>query len=208
MENSTNLLVCDGCGRPASPEHVADRIQRLELATKYRPIHIGVLFVTLSPPSRPADDFYGPAESKDLFDPFLEALEIPLVSDKAGSESGAQARQEARLVEFQRRGYYLVHLSECPLGEETERGAGAISRLGATLVRRIRYNYKPKGIAVLGYELTPLIDLLKSAGVHPLVTAPEGAVLPVPKTGDTTGANLVRRALAAGFHRGITAAGL
>lgn len=177
MGNSNSRLVCDGCGIPASPEHVEERIRRLELATKYRPIHIGVLFVTLAPAARLADDFYGPPESREFFDPFLEALEIPLLSDKAGSESGARAG-EARLAEFQRRGYYLVHLSECPLGEETERAAGAISRLGATLVRRIRYNYKPKGIAVLGCELTLLIDLLKSAGVDPLVTAPKAQSCP------------------------------
>ena len=77
MGTSTNYLPCDGCGLPASPEHIAERVRRLELSTRFRPIHMGVLFVALAPPDSPAKTiFMARRESKEFFDPFLEALEI------------------------------------------------------------------------------------------------------------------------------------
>src|SRR2546427_11492931 len=41
----TSALVCDGCGQTASAEHIARRLQRLEWATRYRPVHIHTLFL-------------------------------------------------------------------------------------------------------------------------------------------------------------------
>ena len=207
MANSNSLLVCDGCGLQASFEHVEERIRRLELATKYRPIHIGIVFVTLAPPVQAVDSFYGPPESREFIDPFLEALEILSISDKAGPESSARETEVARLVEFQRRGYFLVHLSECPIGG-AEPVRAIVPRLAPNLVRRIRFNYRPKGIALLGHELAPLLETLKSAGIGPLLTTPGGSVLPVPRTGDREAASLLRKALAAAPHREIRAAGL
>src|ERR1700719_4321526 len=43
LEASTGELrmrVCDGCGAPADEAHVRQRIERLEMATRFRPIHI------------------------------------------------------------------------------------------------------------------------------------------------------------------------
>src|SRR5580700_3179141 len=145
MGTFQNALPCDGCGLPASPEHIAERLRRLELSTRFRPVHIGILFVVLAPRIRTEDDFYGPAESKEFIDPFLEALEISQSSsDKTALEIDPHAADLARLVEFQRRGYYLAYLSECPIPENVEPAAVTIARLGPTLVRRIRLNYKPK----------------------------------------------------------------
>ena len=120
MDSSPNFLPCDGCGLPASPEHIAARLRRLELSTRFRPVHIGVLFVALAPRACPEDDFYGPAESKEFADPFLEALEIHSSREKAGPESDVRAAYSARLAEFRRRGYFLAYLSECPLLENEE----------------------------------------------------------------------------------------
>ena len=78
MGTSPNYLPCDGCGLPASPDHIAERVQRLELSTRFRPVHVGVLFIALMPPIRPQDDFYAAAEKNDFFDPFLAALKFPL----------------------------------------------------------------------------------------------------------------------------------
>ena len=77
MTNLPNPLPCDGCGLPASPEHISLRVRRLELATQFRPVHIGVLFLVLAPPASEQDDFYGAAASKGFADPFLDALNIP-----------------------------------------------------------------------------------------------------------------------------------
>ena len=49
---------CDSCGEPASPEHIRDRILRLERSTRYRPIHISLLLICTAPPMRAEDDLY------------------------------------------------------------------------------------------------------------------------------------------------------
>jgi hypothetical protein len=180
MEIPSNWVTCDGCGLPASPGHVAERVNRLELATRFRPIHINVLFVAAAPSVRPEDDFYRPPESREFFDPLMKAVEIP------GSGSDAD-----RLVEFQRRGYYLSYLSECPLTGNDDVGA-AISRLGVTLVRRIRFNYKPKHIAILGGNLSPLRDIFENAGMSANLLP----LFDVPNLGDAVSAAQFRASLA------------
>jgi hypothetical protein len=195
MGSSPNYLPCDGCGIPASPGHLAERVRRLELSTRYRPVHIGVLFVFLAPPVRTEDDFYGPPESKEFAGPFLEALEIPESAEKAtGSDAGTAAA--ARLAEFQRRGYYLAYLSECPISQNGEPPASTIARLGPTLIRRIRFNYKPKQIAPLGQELFPLVEVLRVAGIGPVLTLDQERALPSPRSGDRVGMDLFQRAVA------------
>src|SRR5216683_5747450 len=66
MDANSTPILCDGCGLAASAEHIAARMERLELATRFRPIHINVLFVALQPMPRPEDDFYRPPESRDF----------------------------------------------------------------------------------------------------------------------------------------------
>jgi len=196
MGTAPNYLPCDGCGLPASPEHIAGRLRRLELSTRFRPVHIGILFVALAPPLRPEDEFYGPAESKEFSDPFLDALDIRTSTDKAAPGSDARATDSARLAEFQRRGYYLAYLSECPIPANEASAASAIARLGPTLIRRIRFNYRPKLVAPLGEELLPLIEMLRAAGIDPVLTLDQERALPAPRTGDRQWTVLLQRAVA------------
>jgi hypothetical protein len=177
MASSSNTLLCDGCGQPASPEHIAQRLRRLELSTRFRPVHIGVLFIALAPVPRPEDDFYGPPESKEFFNHLLDAVQIPVHPSQAGQESDAAAIASARLLGFQRRGYYLAYLSECPITGAEEPVATTISRLAPTLVRRIRLNYKPKQIATLGPELAPLAEVLNGPGIGSILTLDQGTAL-------------------------------
>jgi hypothetical protein len=195
MGESPKFLPCDGCGLPASPEHIAARVSRLELITRYRPIHVAVLFVALAPPLRTEDDFYGPAQSKDFFDPFLEALDIPPAADVA------------RLVEFQRRGFHLAYLSECPLPENFESPTTTVARLGPTLIRRIRFNYRPKHVAPLGQDLLPLIEILKTAEISSIVTLDHGLPLPTPRTGDRQWMELFQRSVATAAPRETLSSG-
>lgn len=197
MGASPNCLPCDGCGLPASPEHIAERVRRLELATRFRPVHISVLFVILAPPIRPEDDFYGPSESKEFFEPFLAALGISSATDKAAPGSDTRASDSAKLAEFQRRGYYLAYLSECSIPEKDVAAASTIARLSSTLLRRIQFNYKPKQIAPLGQELIPLVELLRVAGLGPVLTLDRGLTLPIPRTGDRQWTELFQGAVAA-----------
>jgi hypothetical protein len=197
MESSPNYLSCDGCGLPASPQHIAERVRRLEFSTRFRPVHIGVLFIALAPSIREEDDFYCPAKSTELADPLLEALEIKSPIEKADAEWTANSGDFARLAEFQRRGYYLAYLSECPLPENEGSAASTIARLGPTLIRRIKFNYKPKHIAPLGQELFPLVEMLEDAGLGPILTLGHGLALPVPGAGDKEELDLFRRAVVA-----------
>ena len=186
MGTTPKNMPCDGCGLPASPEHIAERVRRLELCTQFRPIHIGILFIALAPPLVAQDDFYSPAGSKEFVVPLLEALEIP-----------SSAEKSPRLAEFQRRGYYLTYLCECPLAEKTEPVAATIDRLCPTLIRRIRFNYRPKQVAPMGQELSPLVEAFRNARIGPLVTLDHGLVLPTPRIGPGQWMELFRRSVTA-----------
>jgi len=136
--NSTALR-CDGCGQPASPEHVARRLQRLEWTTRYRPVHIGTLLLGAVAPQSDAEFIYFPASAWDGEAKMLLAAVCATLEGKSG---------EATLAEFQRRGFLVTHVLECPL----EDGAGGEileligNRLPAVLAR-IRRSLKPKRLA-------------------------------------------------------------
>ncbi|HEX3376130.1 MAG TPA: hypothetical protein VHS29_04675 [Candidatus Acidoferrales bacterium] len=193
-----NYLPCDGCGLSASPEHIAERVQRLEQSTQFRPIHIGTLFIALAPAGNVAEDFYAPAKSKEFFNPFLEALEIFSSAEKSEPVDDARASDLGKLAEFQRRGYFLAYLSECPLPENKETPEQTIGRLGPTMLRRIKFNYRPKQIAPLGQELFPLVEMLNRQGLGPVLTVSGGNVLPLPGRGAEEWMQLFRRSVTAG----------
>ena len=192
MKIPSDWVTCDGCGLPASPAHIAERLARLELATRYRPIHISVLFVAASPLPRPEDDFYRPPESREFFGPLFEALDIPYAGGGIHGEAEAPDSDAVRLAEFQRRGYYLSYLSECPLVKSDDSIAAAISRLGSTLVRRIQLNYKPRQIALLDAALSPLGAILERAQIP----ATSFSILDVPGGENPLEAAQFREALA------------
>jgi hypothetical protein len=158
-------------------------------------VHIGVLFVALAPPDQAEDDFYGAGNSKEFAAPFLDALDICSSPYRETPESNPPAPGLARLAEFQHRGYYLAYLSECPLAQHEESAESAIARLGPTLIRRIKLNYRPKHIAPLGQELSPLVDVLRVAGFGPVLLLDQGRPLPTPGTGNREWAELFRRAV-------------
>ncbi len=191
MNTSPLLLPCDGCGLPASPAHIAARVRRLELSTRFRPVHISVLFVAPAPPDRVEDDFYAAPEKSQL----LGALGISNVD----SQSPAGSDASALLGEFQHRGYYLAYLSECPAdpsgSANGELAPDTVARLAPTLIRRIRFNYKPKLIAPLGPGLLPLVAAFRAAGVGPVLTQNTGQPLPVPRPGDKGWQELFQRAV-------------
>jgi hypothetical protein len=204
MQNASNALVCDGCGRTASSDHIARRVARLELATRFRPVHINVLFVALAPMIRSEDDFYGPFQSGEFFESFMDALDIAPPVAEASRESDRTGDEAAKLTEFQRRGYYLSYLSECPMGEETGDIATEISALGPVLIRRIRFNYKPKHIALLGSNLTPLIGILEKSGMGSLLLLDRGEPFIVPETGDLPARARFRAGLRTALPAGAT----
>jgi hypothetical protein len=214
MTNSTTIL-CDGCGLPASPQHIAERVQRLERATRFRPIHIEVLFVGPDPAARVEDDFYGPPESLKLFDSHFNSL-LNGVHIRQNTESNPAESGVARLLEFQKRGYYLTFLSECALTQPDfgttagDKGAELqhISRLAPSLIRRIRFNYKPKHVALLGERLMPLVETLQQSEIAPLLLLDQGKPLKLPTVGDTGSQGRFRDILLTKAPSGATSAGV
>jgi len=190
MEKVSSAIFCDGCGASASPEHIAQRLARLELSSRFRPVHISVLFVALAPGPHPGEDFYNPAGSKKYFDAFLDAAGVGVPAGKS-----APSDNSARLIEFQRKGYYFVYLSECPIPANTAPASAANAALGQTLIRRIRFNYKPKRIAMLGAEAAPLIAILRQAGLGPMVLQDRGKPLNIPEAGDLSACEKLQAAL-------------
>jgi hypothetical protein len=259
METKVFSIACDGCGLSASPEHISARMERLEMVTRFRPIHVHVLFVALAPPPRLEDEFYRPPESRGFFDSFLSALNISTDAEgrgsrletaemRPGTESNGRDDGPALLLEFQKRGYYLTYLSECPVTTEhsaslhaatqsrdraqlkptegdfdsaglkpgppigSENSAGdatdleidsaqvsagreCISRLAPTLIKRIRFNYRPKHVVLLGTYLSPLIGVCERVGLGPLLLLDRSAPLTIPSTGDGASVDLFRRAV-------------
>ncbi|MGO9641968.1 MAG: hypothetical protein ACLP1Y_11765 [Candidatus Acidiferrales bacterium] len=158
-------LTCDGCGRPATPEHIQERLARLECATRFRPIHISALFLISSPPRLDAD-FYHPAGDAVGTRP-LDAL-FGALGIVAGEGEGAAAGREGLLAEFQRQGFFVAAVCECPL--TTAETPGAIEGLASTIAKRIRFSYKPKAVLLLSSSLKDLEAPLAAAvrGIHVL----------------------------------------
>jgi hypothetical protein len=151
MTNTTNL-VCDGCWQTATAEHIARRLQRLEWTTRYRPVHINTLLLGAFSPQKEEDFLYAPSgmfrgEASHL----LEALGI----------STAEKTVEAVHAEFQRAGFFLTHVLECPLdgnaGQNAETAALLAKRLPPLAVR-IRRSLKPKRVVLISQALEPVLE--------------------------------------------------
>jgi hypothetical protein len=148
-------LVCDGCGQAASTEHISRRLQRLEWTTRYRPVHINTLVLGAFSPRDEKDFLYAPGgEFRGEAALLLDALGI--------STAGKTA--EVVHTEFQRAGFFLTHVLECPLDGDlqqgTETAALLIKRL-QPVATRIRRSLKPKRVMAVTEELTPVVgDIL------------------------------------------------
>lgn len=136
---------CDSCGNPASAEHIRDRVERLQRATRWRPIHISLLLICTAPPERPEDDFY----ATDLGEPSPGSRAyLQGVFKYLGLPSDDSVSREEQLGELQRSGTYIARLVECPLAPDASL-EGLAARYGPDLLKRIEFSYKPKKIGLL-----------------------------------------------------------
>ena len=170
MQRQNYVPRCDGCGITAPDAHIRRRIERLELATRYRPIHIQTLFLALAPPDAMEDFFYSvappAAERSAAAKQFLGA-----VMAQAGI-SGFSG-DAAALAEFQRHNFYLAYVLECPVAEAYPERAAANSGIaaaivrdhGAALLRRIQFSYRPKQIAMIEPAIVELGETLRQSGL-------------------------------------------
>src|SRR5258708_6661891 len=148
---SSSALVCDGCGQTATTEHISRRLQRLEWTTRYRPVHINTLLLGAFSPQDEKDFLYGPGgEFHGEAAHVLDAARISI------------ARKAAEVVhaEFQRAGFFLTHVLECPLDNYAKQGAEAAGLLRKRLQTvAIRNGGSPKTKPGMGStrEVTPVI---------------------------------------------------
>jgi hypothetical protein len=185
------LVQCDSCGVAAAAEHIRARLARLELASRYRPVHIGLLLICTAPPQPMEDDLYAwerqkaGAEAAQYVEGLFQSVGI-----------GPEKTPPERLVEFQRRGIYLARLVECPLApgvilaDITPKAAGVI-------VTRISQSYKPGRIGLLAPVAPGLAEALRSAGLGEKLLA-GGQGIKIPSATDKQGIARVKNILGAG----------
>jgi hypothetical protein len=154
MTTTASFVPCDGCGQPASPEHIARRLRRLEWTTRYRPIHIGALLLGAFPPAEDDELLYAGRS------PFRG--EAARVLDGVGI-THADKLPEGVLAEFQKRGFLLTHVMECPVEAVTNHEATIFEQLLenriSAVFSRIRRSLKPKQLVLLSGALGPLATL-------------------------------------------------
>jgi len=148
----TKSLVCDGCGQTASADHIARRLQRLQWTTRYRPVHINTLLLGAFSPQEERDFLYAP--SGELHG------EAALLLDALGISTAGKAA-DAVHAEFQRAGFFLTHVLECPLGRDAGQGTEAAALLAQRLqpvATRIRRSLKPKRVVLISRALGPILE--------------------------------------------------
>ena len=157
------MRVCDGCGAPADDAHIRQRIERLEMATRFRPIHIQTLFLADAPTSRFEDYFYRPLREGESRSPEAKQFFVEMMK-AAGIAPDAATDEEAALAEFQRRGFYLAHAVECPVatpGELNER----VTRASSTLLKRIEFSYRPKHVVPISPAVKAIAPELQKSSI-------------------------------------------
>jgi hypothetical protein len=192
MVTNISLMPCDGCGQPASAEHIARRLRRLEWTTRYRPVHIGTLLLGAFPPEEDSEFLYGGS------DPFRgEAARVL----KAVGVNYADKTSEAVLADFQRRGFLLTHVLECPLEAVGNGEAPIVDQLLekriAAVLSRIRRSLKPKQLVLLSDALGPLTNLFAKQDLGCSLVLDHGKPFLLEEQGADPTGGWLREALAA-----------
>jgi len=172
-------LTCDGCGLCASPEHIARRLRRLEQTTRYRPIHIQVVFLGAQSPAGDIDFLYSmQAAHGGEGAALLQAVGI--------QTDGRDA--EAVLAEFQKRGFLLTHVLEC--AEEAGRTSAeftvALRRRLTAVARRLRGSLRPKRVVLISKDLAPVVEELRSAQLGGELVLNDGLPFDLSDSGSVT----------------------
>ena len=148
----TTTLLCDGCGQPASAEHVTRRLLRLEWMTRYRPVHVGTVLLGAYSPDADSDFLY--AETAELTGEAARVLSAVGISSERKSK-------EAILSEFQRGGFLLGYVLECPVEPELRTVAALAALLKARMpafLARLRRSFQPKRVASISSKLDPFLS--------------------------------------------------
>jgi hypothetical protein len=190
--SDTNLLPCDGCGQFAPPAHIARRLQRLEWATRYRPVHIQTLLLGGILPSQQSSYLY--AESEQISGEagqLLQALEI--------SKDGRD--RDAILSEFQKRGLVLSYVLECPLEGRLSPSEvqGLLERQLRSTVVRVRRSLKPKRVLLFTKELGMVAGKIAEGELECPILTDNGKAFDLNEGTDSSRFRAFRQALSSEF---------
>jgi hypothetical protein len=187
---SSSALVCDGCGQIASADHIARRLQRLEWTTRYRPVHINTLFLGAFSPRDEKDFLYSQdGEFRGEAALLLDAVGIPIEGKAA----------EAVHAEFQRAGFFLTHVLECPLegeGSVTAELPGALQKRLEAMATRVRRSLKPKRVMAVTEALSSVVQDILMLNLGCPVLLDRGKPFGLEKCAEEKGFERFREALA------------
>lgn len=175
---------CDCSESEVTESHIRERIARLERATRFRPVHIRVLFLDASPPAFAEEDFYSPAANRTAR-PLYSRMYFDELAVGSGisRDSVATLEESAALAEFQRHGFFLTHVVECPV-DNSQALRHAVNRLAPTLLRRLEASYKPKYIVPVGQAVSEIIPFLQMSGWNDHLILAKGSSFEDPFLGD------------------------
>jgi len=192
MISKTMALPCDGCGQPASTEHIGRRLQRLEWTTRYRPVHIQTLLLGAVSPHADNEFLYAPqGELSGEAGVVLEAANI-LTNDKS---------REAAHMEFQRAGFFLTHVLECPFEAQflaSPELANLLEYQLPAVLTRIRRSLRPKRLVLISAALQAFQEKIANAKLGCSVLLDEGRPFALEGYGAGQTALRLRHALAHG----------
>jgi hypothetical protein len=117
--------------------------------TRYRPVHVGTVLLGDYSPDADSDFLY--AETAEV------TGEAKHVLNACGIAAGGKLK-EAILREFQRGGFLLGYVLECPLEPESRNDAALTALLKARMpafLARLRRSFQPKRVASISSKLDP-----------------------------------------------------
>lgn len=129
---------------------MARRLKRLEWMTRYRPVHVGTVLLGAHSPDGDSDFLY--AETAEITGEAVRVLAAVGISTNGKTK-------EAVLSEFQRGGFLLGYVMECPLEPESRNDAALNALLRARMpafLARLRRSFMPKRVASISSKLDPL----------------------------------------------------
>jgi hypothetical protein len=189
MMTNPSALVCDGCGQEALAEHIARRLQRLEWTTRYRPVHIHTLLLGAFSPRVENEFLYAPSEEF-----YGEAAQLFYAAGISMAGKAADTLQ----AEFQRAGYFLTHVLECPLDGDRLKGpdiAALLKRRLQAVATRVRRSLKPKRVMAITEHLSPVVEDILALDLGCLVLLDGGKPYGLESTSGTNGTLRLREAM-------------
>jgi hypothetical protein len=153
-----HLLLCDGCGQPASAEHTTKRLQRLEWTTRYRPLHIATVLLGAWAPKHDAEFLYAEGQAFEGEAKYVLA---------ATGVASARRPWQVVLTEFQRAAFLLTYALECPpessVGDDEAATRALLESRLPVLLARIRRSLRPKRVVPISSTLDSLLRSMTEA---------------------------------------------